>query len=133
MQLIRAIHAGGGKLIDMILMVSNPSMRPPVVKLLFRLRRGLLLQSPIELMASLNVRLLSASNELLSALASFARHPMLYSPKGDSGSAGEPEGGTIPSKNQKCKWSILLRSGFLILPRITHTAPRCATGANCIR
>ena len=29
---------------------------------------------------SLNVRLLSASNELLSVLASFARHPMLYLP-----------------------------------------------------
>jgi hypothetical protein len=63
-------------------------MRAFVVKLLFNLRHELLLQSSIELVASLNARLLSASNELLSVLASFARHPMLYSPKGDSGSAG---------------------------------------------
>ena len=64
-------------------------MRPLVVKLLFRLRHPLLLQLSIELAASLNVRPVFASNELLSVLASFARHPMLYSPKGDSGSAGE--------------------------------------------
>jgi hypothetical protein len=67
---------------------NTSSMRPFVVKLLFHLRHGLLLQSSIELVASLNVRLLSASNELLSVLASFAIHPMLYSPKGDPGSAG---------------------------------------------
>jgi len=63
-------------------------MRPLVVKLLFRFTRWLLLQSSIELVASLNVRPVFASNELVSALASFARHPMLYSPSGDSGSAG---------------------------------------------
>ncbi len=56
------------------------SMRPLVVKLLFRLKHPLLLQLSIELVASLNVRPLFASNELLSVLASFARHPMLYSP-----------------------------------------------------
>jgi hypothetical protein len=49
-------------------------------------------------------------NELLSVLASFRQTPMLYSPKGDLGSAGEPEGGVIPSKNKKCKCSILLRN-----------------------
>ena len=49
-------------------------MMPPIVKLLFRSRNRLLLQSSIELVASLNVRILSASNELLSVLASFARH-----------------------------------------------------------
>ena len=57
-------------------------MRLFVVKLLFHLRHGLLLQLPIELVASLNVRPVFASNELLSVLASFARRPMLYSPKG---------------------------------------------------
>ena len=35
-----------------------------------------------------------------------------------------------PPKNQKYKWPILLRSRFLILPRITHTVPQCATPAN---
>jgi hypothetical protein len=63
-------------------------MRPPLVKLLFHLRHGLLLQSSIEQVASLNVRPVFASNELLSVLASFTIHPMLYSPKGDPGSAG---------------------------------------------
>ena len=75
-------------------------MRPFVVKLLFHLRHGLLLQSSIELAASLNVRLLSASDELLSVLTSLARDPKLYSPKGDSGYAGEPEGGANPSMRQ---------------------------------
>ena len=60
--------------------VSNPSMRPLVVKLLFDFTCWLLLQLSIELAASLNVRPVFASNELLSVLASFARHPMLYSP-----------------------------------------------------
>jgi hypothetical protein len=55
-------------------------MRPLVVKLLFRFTYPLLLQLSIELAASLTVRLLVASNDLLSVLASFARHPMLYSP-----------------------------------------------------
>ena len=47
-------------------------MMPSVVKLLFHLRHDLLLQSSIELAASLNERLLSDSNELLSVLALFA-------------------------------------------------------------
>jgi len=51
--------------------VKSTSMRPPVVRVLFHLRQGLLLQFRIELAASLNVRPLSASNELLSVLASF--------------------------------------------------------------
>ena len=72
-------------------------MRPPSVKLHFRRASVFLLQWSIELVASLNVRLLSASNELLSVLASFARHPMLHSPKGDSGYAGKSEGGANPS------------------------------------
>ncbi|MFX0117579.1 MAG: hypothetical protein ACFFB3_23745 [Candidatus Hodarchaeota archaeon] len=38
----------------------------------------------------------------------------------------------ISSKNQKCNLLILLRSHFLILPRVTHTVPQCATLANCI-
>jgi len=50
-------------------------MRPLVVKLLFYLRHGLLLQSPIELVASLNVSLSFASNELLSVLASLCQTP----------------------------------------------------------
>jgi hypothetical protein len=50
---------------------TNTSMRPPVVKLLFLLKHHLLLQSSIELAASLKVRLLAASNELLFVLASF--------------------------------------------------------------
>ena len=62
-------------------------MRPLVPKLLSRSRNPLLLQLSIELAASLNVRPLFASNELLSVLASFARHPMLYSPKDDFGNA----------------------------------------------
>jgi len=53
----------------------SSSMRPLVVKLLFRLRHGLFLQLLIELAASLNVRLLSASNELLSVLASLCQTP----------------------------------------------------------
>jgi len=53
----------------------------------FRLRHGVLLQSWIELAASSSMRLLSASNELLSVLALFARNLMFYSPKGESGSA----------------------------------------------
>jgi hypothetical protein len=59
---------------------SNTSMRLLVVKLLFCFTRWLLLQSSIELAASLNVRPVFASNELLSVLVFFARHPMLYSP-----------------------------------------------------
>jgi len=58
------------------------SMRPPVVKLLFCLRHRFVLQSSVELSASLNGRLLSASNQPLSVVASFARHPVLYSPAG---------------------------------------------------
>ncbi|NIM58992.1 MAG: hypothetical protein GTO16_08635 [Candidatus Aminicenantes bacterium] len=50
-------------------------MMPPVVKLVFCFTRWLLLQSSIELAASLNVRLLSASNELLSVLASLCQTP----------------------------------------------------------
>ena len=50
-------------------------MRPLVVKLLFRLRHPLLLQPSIELAASLNVRPLFASNELLSVLASLCQTP----------------------------------------------------------
>ena len=46
-------------------------MRLLVVKLLFHLRHGLLLQSSIELVASLNVRPLFASKELPPVLASF--------------------------------------------------------------
>jgi hypothetical protein len=51
----------------------------------------------IELVASLNVRPVFASNELLSVLTYFARHPMLYSFRDDSGSDGKPEGGAIPN------------------------------------
>jgi len=54
----------------------------------FFFTRWLLLQLSIELAASLYVKPVFASNELLSVLASFARHLMLYSPIGDSGSAG---------------------------------------------
>ena len=50
-------------------------MRPPVVKLLFRLKHPLLLQLSIELAASLKVRPVFASNELLSVLASFYQVP----------------------------------------------------------
>jgi hypothetical protein len=50
-------------------------MRPLVVKLLFRLKHRLLLQLSIELVASLNVRLVFASNELLSVLASLCQTP----------------------------------------------------------
>jgi len=39
----------------------------------------------------------------------------------------------ISPKNQKCTWLIVSISRFLILPRITHTTPRCATLANCIQ
>ncbi len=53
----------------------SSSMRPLALKLLFRLRHGLFLQLLIELAASLNVRLLSASNELLSVLASLCQTP----------------------------------------------------------
>ncbi len=55
--------------------VKSTSMRPPVVKLRFRFTRWLLLQSLIELAASLNVRPVFASNELLSVLASFCQTP----------------------------------------------------------
>ncbi len=48
-------------------------MRPLVVKLLFRLKHGLLLQSSIELVASCYVRPVFASNELLSVLASLCQ------------------------------------------------------------
>jgi len=54
---------------------TDTSMRPPVVKLLFGLRHGLLLQSSIEQVASLNVRSVFASNELLSGVASFRQTP----------------------------------------------------------
>ena len=70
------------------------SMRPFAVKLLFHFTCRLLLQSSIELVASCYVRPVFASNELLSVLASFARHPMLYSPKGNPVNARGPEGGT---------------------------------------
>ena len=60
-------------------------MRLLVVKLLFHLRHGLLLQSSIEQVGSLNVRPVFASNDLLSVLTSFAKQLMPYSPKGDSG------------------------------------------------
>ncbi len=50
-------------------------MRPLVVKLLFRLRHPLLLQLSIELVASLNVRPVFASNELLSVLSSLYQTP----------------------------------------------------------
>jgi hypothetical protein len=50
-------------------------MRPPVIKLLFRLKHPLLLQLSIELVASLNVRPVFASNELLSVLASLCQTP----------------------------------------------------------
>jgi hypothetical protein len=52
-------------------------MRPLVVKLLFRLKHPLLLQSSIELLASLNVSLSFASNELLSVLVYFCQTPYL--------------------------------------------------------
>jgi hypothetical protein len=55
--------------------VSISSMRPPVVKLLFRFTRWLLLWSSIELVASLNVRPVFASNELLSVLAAVCQTP----------------------------------------------------------
>jgi hypothetical protein len=48
-----------------------PSMRPPVVKPLFRLRHALLLQLSIELAPFLNGSPLFASNELQSMLALF--------------------------------------------------------------
>jgi hypothetical protein len=49
----------------------SSSMRLLVVKLLFHLKHGLLLQSSIEQVASLNVRPVFASNDLLSVLFSF--------------------------------------------------------------
>ena len=65
--------------------VLNSSMRPLVVKLLFDFTCWLLLQLSIELAASLNLRLLSASNELLSVLASFCQAPNVVFAQGGSG------------------------------------------------
>jgi len=53
----------------------NPSMRPHLVKLLFHFTCRLLLQSLIELAASLNVRPVFASNDLLSMMASVHQTP----------------------------------------------------------
>ena len=86
-----------------ILRYKGSSMRPLVVKLLFHFTCWLLLQLSIELAASLNVRRVFASNELLSVLALLARHLMLHLPKGDSGSAGVTEGGTIPSMSLRLR------------------------------
>ena len=60
---------------QLCLVADTSSRRPLVVKLLFRLRHPLLLQLSIELAASLNVRPVFASNELLSVLASFPQTP----------------------------------------------------------
>ena len=54
---------------------SNTSMRPLVVKLLFHFTCRILLQLSIELVTSLNVRPVFASNEHLSVLASFCQTP----------------------------------------------------------
>jgi hypothetical protein len=77
--------------------IPSSSMRPPSVKLLFRLRHRLFLQSSIELVASLNVRPLFASNELLSVLASFCQTPHALFAQRRFGKRWEPEGGTIPN------------------------------------
>jgi len=75
---------------------ANTSMWPPVVKLFFRFTCRLLLQSSIELAASLNVRSVFASNELLSVLASFRQAPNALFAQGLFGRR-EPEGGAIPN------------------------------------
>jgi len=64
-------------------------MRPLVVKLLVSTTTRGLLRPSIELAASLTVRPVFTSDELLSVWASFAKHPMLYLPSGHPGSAGE--------------------------------------------
>jgi len=52
---------------------NDPSMKSFVVKLLFHIRHGGLLQPSIELAAPLNVRPVFASDDLLSMLASFCK------------------------------------------------------------
>jgi len=80
--------------------------------------------------ASLNVRLLFASNELLSVLASFTRHPMLYAPKGDSGSAGEPEEGMILLRKCRPKLGVLDQ---LISQESRFTPPLCNVRGSFLR
>jgi len=74
---------------------SNTSMRPPVVKLVFCFTRWLLLRSSIELAASLNVRPVFASNELLSVPASYCQIPDAFFALRRFGKRRQLERGTI--------------------------------------
>ena len=122
-------------------------MRPLVVKLLFHFTCRLLLQLSTELVASLNVRPVFASNELLSVLASLCQTPdAVFALRRSGKRRGERPhltGGPLERTKHSCTGSshqlerlnpdslVANHSGlFMPLtqpPRESHRAPEIAT------